>query len=122
MSSLARSEPPPLPFRAKSLSSNDGAVHRAYLTPLPAMKLRNPLREAGRRRGAEIFDRCMRRRGATDVEVAEALETNKRTIERWRDARDGIQVGDLLVLDRRLALAVLQALTEELLTSDFHGE
>lgn len=97
------SEPPPEP-RAKPL-------HKAWATPLPRLKLQNKTRERGRRLAAEQTDLSLKRRGTSDVEIAEALVCNRKLIEGWRDANEGIQMGDVyalaLVGADRDALAIL---------------
>lgn len=106
--------PPPAPgepLRAKPL-------HRAWLTPLPKLKVTNPARERGRREAAESVDTLMRRRGVSSVEVAEALVINPKLIDGWRTAEEGIQLGDLRAMARagakRLAIAILENEIEQL--------
>lgn len=90
--------------------------HRAYLTPLPGLRVKTPRREHGRRKAAELVDNTLKRIGGTDEELANALAVNPKLFEGWRDATEGCQLGDLLEIAmhgrEREALAILDAAYE----------
>jgi hypothetical protein len=98
--------------------------HRAWQTPLPLMKIRNPNREHGRRTAAVLTDLTLLRRGTSSVALADSLACGRSLPEGWRDACEGIQLGDLLAIHHvggtRDALAILDAVRTHIL-NDFHG-
>lgn len=103
-------------------------LHRAWSTPLPRLKLLNPHRERGRRVVAELTDRTLRRRGTSDAELAEVLVCSRSLPAAWRDANEGIQLGDIIALDEvgatRDALAILDAVRNHIINrlSGSHGD
>jgi hypothetical protein len=131
MSAALRSDLPPAPSsepRAKALGPADAPKHRAWLTPLPGLKVKAPKRETGRRSSAERVDRVLRRLGVTNEELAETLEVNPKFFQGWRDATEGIQLGDLEAIGdqhaagARVALAILDAAAARLRHRLNHGE
>lgn len=120
MPAPARSAPPP----ALASAPRAKALHRAWLTPLPSMRVRTPRRERGRRSTAEHVDATLRRLGVSDVELSEALECPAKLFEHWRDGLEGVQLGDLVALaehgGERVALAILDSITARI-RSRHHG-
>lgn len=111
MATALRSSPPPP-------GEGTEEARAKYLVPLPAMKLRSPRREAGRRRAAKRFDEVMRKRGASNCEMAEVVGCQERLVRDWRRSKEGGQWGDLYAMDRRAALALLDAIRMDLLSDD----
>lgn len=128
MSAALRSAPPAPSSepRAKTLGPDEAPKHRAWLTPLPSMRVRNPQREHGRRSTAELVDRVLRRLGVTSDELGDAIDCSPKIFEHWRDASEGIQLGDLeaiaLAGGSRQALAILDAVTARIRNRINHGE
>lgn len=106
----ARSSPPPAPGPEEARAK--------YLVPLPGMKIKTPRRESGRRRAAARFDEQMRKRCVSNLELSEVVGCNERLVRDWRSGKEGGQWGDLYAMDRRLALALLDAIRMDLLASD----
>jgi hypothetical protein len=107
----APSQPPP-PARAK------------HLPPRPPTDPSQPLEcsrvKAWDKRAVAIVNEVIAKRGASNVEIAEGLgcpETVVRAV-RARDRRRPLKVGFALAFEKRLRVAVFQALLVEALTAD----
>jgi len=106
MATIARSDDPRFEgvLRPKTLNRTDS-------TPLAGMKLRSPKRASGRIEAAQKVDKTLRRMCVTNDELDSATEAPVKLFEGWRDAREGVQIGDLFALadagGARQALAII---------------
>ncbi len=118
MSAVLRPSQPPaaLQQRAKHLPPNPRQdEHPTQDHPLECPRVR-----AGDKRAAQLLDEQMKKRGVSNYELAEVVgfsETIPRAM-RKADRRKPFKVGHLYAFDRRLALALLDAVRVDLLTSN----
>jgi hypothetical protein len=104
--SAVPSSPPP-PARAKALQLR-----------APAVKLRTPSRYRGRVRAAALFDALLHERGIPAIELAETMGVSERIVRQMRSGEVAIGIGDVFTMQRRQALAYLDAVRSALLVAN----
>jgi len=85
---------------------------------LPLLRMRLPRRVMGRLRAAELFSRLLEERGIPNSEIAECIGGGERMVRQMRSGEVALGAGDVFALQRRLALAYLDALRLAILTSE----
>lgn len=85
---------------------------------LPVVRLRSLRRFRGRIRAAAVLDALMKERGISNEEVAETIGTTEKTVREMRYGSTAVAIGDVFAMQRRMALAYLDAVRVAVLSSE----